>query len=490
MKKTLLIFTITCLSIGFAKAQYAEDAIRFSNTTIGGTARVLGFAGAQTAIGGDLGNFAGNPAGLGFYRRSDFSFSPTFRFNTTESSGLGKLSTEQKNNFNIGNLGFVITNLNQDYTGREVVNGWVSYSFGLTMNRINNFHQNRFFTGTNPSSSISQYFAENANSIPGYIPDTLVSSLEDMAWFGYLLNYDTVNNRYTPVSTGNVNQKQKDLIKGSQNEWTFAFGANYSNKLYLGASLGIGSLSYTRETQFVESAISDPENNVTSLTLNETHRLSGSSVNLKVGAIYRPVDLVRFGVSIQTPNFYRIDENFKTDLSSIRNNSTVSTFTPLEYILQYSLNTPYRYNGGVALFFGKLGFITADAEYVNYSQARVRTELDDFNFGDNNNADINRLFTNTLNLRLGAEARLGDIALRAGVANYGDTYKSAAIDDSRMLLTAGIGYRAEDYYIDFAFVNSSYKSVYSPYFLANGSQPTINNKINTNSLVITFGTRF
>ena len=50
------------------QAQTELDALRFSQTTITGTARSLGLAGATSAMGADLSAATLNPAGLGFYR--------------------------------------------------------------------------------------------------------------------------------------------------------------------------------------------------------------------------------------------------------------------------------------------------------------------------------------------------------------------------------------------------------------------------------------
>ncbi|HSI91080.1 MAG TPA: hypothetical protein VK927_08185, partial [Adhaeribacter sp.] len=66
---------------GNASAQNEVDALRYSNLSFGGTARIQGIGGAQTALGADASSMNGNPAGLGFYRKSEFTFSPGLNFN-------------------------------------------------------------------------------------------------------------------------------------------------------------------------------------------------------------------------------------------------------------------------------------------------------------------------------------------------------------------------------------------------------------------------
>ena len=96
MNRKIFLVIAGMFFTGSISAQYAEDALRFSRTFPGGTARIMGMAGAQNALGADISSLVGNPAGLGFYRSSDFSISPTLRFNTTESKTFGNLSSEKR----------------------------------------------------------------------------------------------------------------------------------------------------------------------------------------------------------------------------------------------------------------------------------------------------------------------------------------------------------------------------------------------------------
>lgn len=491
MKKVVLIIFIITSGLT-VKAQYAEDALRFSNNFIGGTARMQGMAGAQQALGADISSLSGNPAGLGFYRRNDFSISPTLRFSETKSNFNSKTSTDNRDQLNIGSLGFTLTQINQSYSGDEVQNGWVSFTFGFGMNRTDNYYENKYFKGLNTKSSISNYFAELANARGNlYLPDTNYTSLEDMAWYGFMIDYDTATNKYVSLSNGNVTQSQSDKLEGYKNEWNFAFGANYSNTLYLGASLGLGSIKYDRVSKFHESGINDQLYGLSDITLNEKHAVTGSSVNLKVGAIVRPVDFVRLGLSIQTPDYYSFDEGSVTDLSSISTAGGNSTFNSLEYLFQYKLRTPFRYQGGLALFFKKYGLISADVELIDYSNNKLSASGEFSDFGPTNNSEIQNIYQNTYNVRLGAEIKAGPFSFRGGYAQYGDPFRSAVVDGSRTFITGGLGYRFDEYYLDLAFVNQSYNTEYLPYTLSNSElNPIVQNNHNINSVVLTFGTKF
>ena len=86
MKITKIIIT-SALILGGINAQaqlslgghfYGEDALRYSQSKISGSARMQGMGGGYTALGADATNAYSNPAGLGFYNRSELSITPVF----------------------------------------------------------------------------------------------------------------------------------------------------------------------------------------------------------------------------------------------------------------------------------------------------------------------------------------------------------------------------------------------------------------------------
>jgi hypothetical protein len=58
---------------------YDALAKMFSTTAPTGTARFQALGGNHSALGADVSSASGNPAGLGFYTRSEFSFTPTYQ---------------------------------------------------------------------------------------------------------------------------------------------------------------------------------------------------------------------------------------------------------------------------------------------------------------------------------------------------------------------------------------------------------------------------
>ena len=91
MKK---IFLLICLGSSLTMyAQDPEDALKLSWFAPKGTARSNALGGAMGSLGGDLSSNHINPAGLGFYKSSEFLFTPTFLSNSNKFNYLGKASS-------------------------------------------------------------------------------------------------------------------------------------------------------------------------------------------------------------------------------------------------------------------------------------------------------------------------------------------------------------------------------------------------------------
>ena len=83
-------------SISNTYAQYASDALRFSQTNYGSTSRFKGMGGAQIGVGGDMSSLGGNPAGLGLFTKSEFSFTPEFNQNNASADYLSQNTSTTK----------------------------------------------------------------------------------------------------------------------------------------------------------------------------------------------------------------------------------------------------------------------------------------------------------------------------------------------------------------------------------------------------------
>ncbi len=480
MKKLyFILISIVVLSIGQTYAQYAADAVRFSQTIFGGSARYQAIGGASYALGGDIGSLSGNPAGIGLYTRSDFSLSGLYVSNNVDANYLNTLNRTNKDNINLINGGFVIT--------EDIFNArnWKSVTFGVGVNQSSNFTNNTTFSGFNPNNSITRFFAESANRF-----GLGSGSLEEMAFDGFLINPNQSNTAFVPASNGNVNQLEQDITRGGITEVNIAGAANLDDRFYIGLSINFVNLNYKKSSFYTETGINDPQFNVTALELDENQEVVGNGAKAVLGVIFRPIDAVRIGFGIETPTFYELTETFDFRLSSFFDDGTNPIIPARETsFFDYKIRTPFKLNAGVAFFLKDAGFLSVDVEQVNYR--RIGFESD---FATTNVTTKNRLlndYRTAYNVRLGAEARLGLVNLRAGYAMYGSPLNVPNADDlNKTILSGGIGYRINDIYLDFALVNTTSESSFSPYLLDNFTEPTAFLKNSRTNGILTVGVRF
>src|SRR5258708_18231768 len=148
-------------SINAVAQTYAEEALLFSRINPGGSGRIQAMGGSQVALGGDYSSAFSNPAGLGFFNRSEATFSMGTNFFNATSSYLGNSTSDSKSNFNIPGFSVVFHN---DKNKGKLVSG----NFAISFTRTNNFNQNFTYQGTNPHNSLIDYFVEQSNgSTPG-----------------------------------------------------------------------------------------------------------------------------------------------------------------------------------------------------------------------------------------------------------------------------------------------------------------------------------
>ncbi|GAB2795204.1 hypothetical protein HNQ93_002970 [Hymenobacter luteus] len=459
---------------GYAFAQSSADALRFSQNQPGGTARTLGIGGASSAVGADFGSILTNPAGLGLFQRSEISFSPGFGSSNTTTQAFGARGTDSRSNLQIGSLGIVFSGRRPD---SDNTSPWRGGTFAFGLNRTNNFNQNLRYSATPPlEQDILQRLSEDQGAI-----------LDKLAYEALLTERDA-DGTYIPAdydNTGTLTQRETIERSGGQTQFDFGYANSYRDKLYIGGAIGIVHTRYNTVSSLTATDPTPPSNDpggkFGSLSLRENIETSGTGVNARLGVIYRPNDIVRVGASVQTPTYSEVVETYSATLDATfdspitlddgTRHTTGDGNFPAED-LAYTVTSPFRATGGVAVVLGKNGFLSADAEYVNYGQARLgydrnTTAVTPGDLGPANDA-IRGQYQSAVNLRVGGELRLDVFRLRAGFAHYGDPYKNTSTANrAQTFYTGGVGLRQKNFFLDVAGVYGSGKQVYTPYELAN-----------------------
>lgn len=486
MKKIFVIIILASATLA-GIAQNENDALRYSRLSYGGTARFMGLGGAFGALGADFSTLSQNPAGLGLYRKSEFSITPQLNTFSTDAEFFGQKNSDNKYSFSLGNVGLVM-NLNLGGNRESSFLKYINLGFG--MNRIENFNNRMILSGfNNQSSLLTQYMYQannNGNTLSANQLDEFGSLL---AYKTDLLVYDSSANEYwVDAPDGGILQKKVTETWGTINEMVLSAGANFGEKLYLGATVGFPYIRYEEDSRLSET---DSEGNIgyfKSFTKRDHLDTRGSGINLKLGVIYRPVDFLRLGFAVHTPTNYNdmTDEWYSTVTSEFDNGKSFSE-TSQTGRFNYKLSTPLRLMGNMAFIIGQNGLISADYEYLDYSTARLRSGAYDF---FNENDIIRTNLAPAHNVRIGAEWKYQILSLRGGFGYYGSPYVSGLNknDGSKKTLSCGIGIHEQGYFVDLSYVHAWMSD---DYYLYDASLvPPATTTVKQNYFSVTLGFRY
>lgn len=511
-----LTFLIPAVVLG-SSSLYAQDiteAYNLSNLTVQGTARSMGFGNALGSVGADFSTLSVNPAGLGVYRSSELTFTPSLRINAANTNYAAGNNSDNNVHFNINNFGLVFTSApkGERYARRN----WKAVSFAFGMNRTADFNHNYNYGAYNNTSSGSQVFESDANY--DYVSANAkdANTLGYMGYQSYLLNEDAKGVFHTIVPyQGGVNQLKTVHENGGVNEYTISLGGNYKERLMLGATIGIPSFRYFRNSTFTETIASgntqpNPDG-FYSFNYNTLLDISGGGINAKIGAIYKISDMFRIGAAFHSPTYYSITDLFTPSLSTTCNNSTVVSIDngfPVQNQFNYNMVTPWRGVISATGIMDKYGFLTADIEYVDYSTMRYLYPVDPgYSYQaaeDAMNKVIRDTYKPTVNFRLGGELRFAKYFMaRAGFGYYGNAYTAygqanAGYSTERIDLSTGVGFRFKHFFTDLGIVHSNYQGYEQPYaidynYVASGAPatiPTARVTYGVNNVALTCGVKF
>ena len=278
-------------------------------------------------------------------------------------------------------------------------------------------------------------------------------------------------------------EQVREVTRGSLGEVALSFGGNFGNVLYVGATVGIPRLNYELERVYTESDSQDTIADFGSFTRTDFLRTSGTGFNIKFGMIYRPVKWLRVGAAIHSPTYFEVDENFSSVVVSNLDGAQFSN-TTLEGAFDYNLQTPFRAIGSLAFVIGKIGLISADYEYVNYSLARFRSR--NYRF-DAENASVQNRLSWAGNIRIGTEWRIKSFSVRGGFAMLADPYTSRLNFDNTNY-SLGVGLRLKRFFVDLTYALQRSVGEYQVYDI----DPTNTASTVTldNNVLMTVGFRF
>ena len=548
MKRSLSVMAIILASALAVQAQNtsgillnrdiipASSLLSLSQREAVGTARSMGMGGAFTSLGADMSSFGYNPAGFGMYQRDEIS----------ASLGLGITNAKNYNAYNTSDnnsVRFDVNNIGASFKIYEGTGKLVAVNFAFGYNKTADYNYDMSYAGPATVSSLADAFADIANA-NGLIINADNKIADNRGYYDYDMNpyfWGTVMGYKAGLINKGANGWYPDEIapgaqmsqytnlrsRGSAGEFSFAFGFNINNIVYLGASLDIQSISREQTIyydEYIDYEGARPDATAYPYQLQDfrfaqSMDLNGSGVGAKFGIVVRPVEALRIGFAVHTPTYYSVAYRYSASLSSkalsagnnpygwevINGSVYANESTP---ILQdggdnrWCFTTPTRLLAGLSYAISRYAIISVDYQYDAYRALK-------WNYTPVDTGYTNDIFHNnvkgTHTVRAGVEAKpLPWLALRVGGGyrtkllrdNYDFVAFSEPVTDRLWYASAGLGFRlSEVTSIDLAYQyrNTRYSDYYS-FYTKLGSTPNASpmyglDLINHN-IAVTFAFRF
>ena len=516
----------------------ASSILSLSQREPSGTARSMGMGGAFTSLGGDMASFGYNPAGFGMYQRNEISFS------------LGVGVAHAKNYYNAyngddnTNTRVAVNNFGASFKVYESSGTLTAINFAFGYNKTADYNYDMLYASPTTPSSLADAFADIANEGKLGInsnnkitdPNGYFDYDMDPYYWGTVMGYkagliNRGSNGWYPdeIAPGAQMSQYTNLqSRGSAGEWSFAFGFNFDNIVYLGASLDIQSISRNQTIYYNEYIAyeegqrpngADYPYQLQEFDFSQSMNLNGSGVGAKFGIVVRPVAPLRIGFALHTPTYYSVAYRYSASLSSVALSAGNNPYgwevvngrvyaderTPILKDggdSRWRFTTPTRLLAGVSYAIGKYAIISADYQYDAYRALK-------WNYTPADTGYTNDIFRNNLKathtLRAGVEGKvLPWLALRAGggfrtnvlINSFDHIAFSEPVADKMWYASAGVGFRVSDVTsIDLAYQyrNTRYSDYYSFYTklgdIPNAS-PMYGLDLVNHNIALTFAFRF
>lgn len=435
--KRILIFAATMMSLS-TMAQETYESAQLATEDLNGTARYIGMGGAMEALGADISTLHTNPAGVGMFRRSWV--------------GITAGATIQQGNDNVNNIfnKTGVTNADLDqlgfvYSAKSRKGNNLNFGFNFKKNR--NF--NEILTATN-----SLYNGSAS------VKSAIGKVLGRYNYSDYLVN-EVLNAQFSVDGSAGYaladSYAFSSVNEGYIGEYAFNFSGSINNRVYLGLGLGIKSVHYHANSEYVETLLDASDIYRGDLSIADLRKITGTGVDVKFGAIFRPIESspFRIGLYINTPTWYRLTCTTEQSASFYVNpDNNIDQQTGKELVndsygnstkWDYNVNTPWKFGISLGHTIANMFAIGLTYQYSDYSAidnriASVNTYdyVDGWGYGytesyrtSSSDNVMNRNTENSLKgvslLKLGFEAKpVPEVAIRLGY-----NFQSAIYDKTK-----------------------------------------------------------
>ena len=497
--KKIFFLLITGLTFSVSHSQEVSDAVRYSQDNLTGTARFRAMSGAFGAVGGDLSSLSVNPAGSAIFSNNQMSVTLSNQNIKNNSNYFGTENSTKENSFLLNQIGGVFV-----FHDHNPNNNWKKIAIGASYENTNNFNNDVFSVGTNPTNSIDKYFLAYANGIElgnitqiAYRDQFYDEQQANLGYYGHVINpVNDVdkNTQYTSnvPAGGNYYQENEVYTRGYNSKLSFNIATSYKDRIYFGANLNVHITDFTRTSSFYEDNDNPLEatETISNLRFNNHLYTSGNGFSFQLGAIAKVTESFRLGLAYESNTWYSLyDETYQSLYSTRQANGgqpiTASVNPNIINVYDaYTLQTPGKTTFSAAYIFGKSGLISVDYSIKDYGNTKYKP-TNDLGFRGLNN-DISNQLTSNGELRIGAEYKINQLSLRGGYRFEGSPYKNGTTIGDLNSYSGGLGYNFGATKVDLAYSYLERKS--NQGFFATGftDGANITSKLNNVSLTLVF----
>jgi hypothetical protein len=522
MKKTFF-FAFAMLSAS-AFAQETYESAQLATTDLNGTARYVGMGGAMEALGADISTISSNPAGIGVFHRSWAGISAGATIQSGDGIEHQVITKSGVTNADLNQVGFV-------YSSQVGQRSWLNVGFNFSKSR--NFNQ---IIGAESAVSLDRASSlSKSTALVGYNYNTTDRNTP----IAYDLVFNTFNNNISrnkgtkdsgepsyPYAISNRYLGQRE-ISGYIGNYDFNISGSINDRVFLGLTLGIKDVHYDSDSYYSELLGNGnylenrtaylPVEGSGELGIRDNRRITGTGIDVKFGAIFRPIEEspFRIGIYVHTPTWYRLkfsstmygygkgtyekvsyndagdriitNESFNSDNQrSIKNTYRLDD--------KYAINTPWRFGASFGHTIGTMVALGLTYEFADYSSIKNKIyggtyvnyydRYDRYNDDTSMNQNTDKMLKGVHTIKFGAEVKpVDNVAIRMGYNYVSAIYADNAykpVDKGSLgyeycmtdyvnwkgvnRITFGLGFQLmPQLCLDFSYQYATQKGTYYPY---------------------------
>ena len=504
----VLFFTVASVS-----AQDTYENARLLGSDLNGTARYVGMGGALDALGADISTISTNPAGIGVFRHSNMSMS----FGGVHQQEANNFDHLNKTNLSFDQIGFVYSTQTGNNSFLNVAfNYHKSKNFDQILSAANSLYKSSlgklaYGKSTFGDDNQGGYYLEEGSN--GVVEGWRNATSDSRAYTYTQWDYVYTNGLLWDKENFPDNETFKNVFfeadeysfdrahSGWISDYDFNISGNINNRVFLGLTLGLHSIDYLGYSEYQEFLLDGKDQFIGNTVLADERKISGSGLEIKIGAIIRPIEdsPFRFGISISSPTWYDLKSSNSTLLINAtdynKNYPAIKNWGHDEFssgeTYEFKFYTPWKFGLSLGHTIGNYLALGAGYEYSDNSSAdtRINDEYDPDDFSQSYSDDaMNYQTENTLKgvstLRLGAELKPDpSFAVRLGYNYISPMYEKNGIKNTRVnsignwysstadftnweathRITCGFGYKYKGWNFDLAYQYNTTEGKFYPF---------------------------